>query len=462
MNTSTAGGTGGDGRRAALLAGPILPTLLRLSLPNIVAMLATATVAIAETTYVGRLGTAALAGIALVFPMVMLQQMLSSGAMGGGVSSAVSRALGSGDSARAATLAIHAIAIGLSAGLFFSILFLVAGREIYRLLGGSGAALEQALAYSNVVFIGATSIWLTNTLASIVRGTGNMRVPSATMLGIASAQILIGGAFGLGLGPFPRLGMAGVAIGPLAAFTGGAMFLAWYIGTGRSGVPLSLRGQRLQWPMFRDILKVGAVACASPFQSVLAILILTSLAARFGTEALAGYGIGARLEFLLVPITFAIGVACVPMVGMAIGANDVPRARRVTWTGGLLSAVMMGALGMLMAAVPSLWATQFTSEPRVVEAASTYLRWAGPCYGFFGLGLCLYFAAQGSGKILGPVLAQTLRLLIILCGGWWLASIAAPPWALFALVGFGMVVYGLSTALSIHLSDWSPRLVASR
>src|SRR5436853_5708865 len=102
-----------------LLASPILPTLLQLALPNAIAMFGTALVAVAETSYIGRLGTEPLAGIALVFPFVMLTQMMSAGAMGGGVSSAISRALGAGDRERAATLALHAAMIGLCAGLFF-------------------------------------------------------------------------------------------------------------------------------------------------------------------------------------------------------------------------------------------------------------------------------------------------------------------------------------------------------
>ncbi|NOU07078.1 MAG: MATE family efflux transporter, partial [Hyphomicrobiaceae bacterium] len=110
-----------------LLNRPILPTLLRLSLPNMIALLATAFVAIAETSYVGVLGTTPLAALALVFPMVMLQQMLSSGAMGGGVSSAISRAIGAGQTDRAATLAMHATVIGGLAGVVFTVLFLVAG-----------------------------------------------------------------------------------------------------------------------------------------------------------------------------------------------------------------------------------------------------------------------------------------------------------------------------------------------
>ena len=79
--------------RTRLLTGPILPTILRLSVPNIALVCSQAAVNVAETYFVGRLGTDALAGVALVFPIVMLMQMMSAGAMGGGISSAIARAL---------------------------------------------------------------------------------------------------------------------------------------------------------------------------------------------------------------------------------------------------------------------------------------------------------------------------------------------------------------------------------
>src|SRR3954467_15455346 len=120
----------------SLLTSPILPTLLKLALPNSIAMFGTAVVAVAETSYIGRLGGQPPAGIALVFPFVMLTQMMSAGAMGGGVSSAVSRALGAGNRDRAATLALHAVMIGLLAGLVFTAVMLLFGRPFFRLLGG--------------------------------------------------------------------------------------------------------------------------------------------------------------------------------------------------------------------------------------------------------------------------------------------------------------------------------------
>jgi Na+-driven multidrug efflux pump len=103
---------------------------------------------------------------------------------------------------------------------------------------------------------------------------------------------------------------------------------------------------------------------------------------------------------------------------------------------------------------PSLWVSLFTSDPGVTAAANSYFAWAGPAFGFFGLGVCLYFSSQGAAKVWGPVLAGTGRLLIVGIGGLWLASIGAPAWTLFALVGAAMVVFGLSTAASVWLTRW--------
>jgi putative MATE family efflux protein len=438
----------------SLLTSPILPTLLKLALPNSIAMFGTAVVAVAETSYIGRLGVEPLAGIALVFPFVMLTQMMSAGAMGGGVSSAVSRALGAGNRDRAATLALHAAIIGSCAGLFFTVMMLGFGREFYWLLGGRGEVLEQAMHYSQVLFSGAVSIWLVNTLASVVRGTGDMRVPSAALIGVAIIQIAVGGALGLGLFGLPKFGMRGVAAGQLAAFTLGAMYLAWYLVSGRSRLQLNFKSFSFQRDMFLDILKVGAISCLSPLQSVLTILIFTKILAGFGTVTLAGYGMGSRLEFLLIPIAFAYGVASVPMVGMAIGAGLVARARQVAWTAGAAAGLTVGLVGLIVAIKPELWVSLFTSDPGVTAAAYSYFAWAGPGFGFFGMGVCLYFSSQGAAKVGGPVLAGTIRLVLVGLGGWWLAATGAPAWTLFALVGAAMAVFGLSTALSIRLTRW--------
>ncbi len=440
-----------------LTQGPILPTLLRLALPNVLAMGLTVLVGIAETYYVGRLGTTPLAAMALVFPFAMLTQMMSAGAMGGGVSSAVSRALGAGDVERAAALARHAVVIGITIGVVYSAIFLAFGPTFYAWLGGQGAVLAEARTYAAVIFSGALMVWLSNTLASVLRGTGNMRVPSIIIVGASLLQIALGGLLGLGAGPVPSFGMVGVALGHVIATTMSVLVLWWFLASNKARVRLRWRGPRLEAALLADILRVGALACLSPVMSVLTVLVFTGLVARLGVLPLAGYAIGQRLEFLLIPIAFGIGVASVPMVGMAIGAGDVGRARQVAWTAGAVSALNLAVIGAAVALWPDLWAGLFTSDPAALAHARQYLRTVGLAFPLFGLGLTLYFASQGAGRVLGPVLASAVRLLLVVGVGWWLAQGQASAQALFMLVAAAMVAYGLLTAMAVKLTGWERR-----
>src|SRR5436309_150693 len=446
--------------RNSLVDGPILRTLLRLAWPNVLALTAGVCVVIAETSYIGRLGVESLAAMALVFPFVILTMTMSGGAMGGGVSSAIARALGAGDTARAAMLASHAVLIGLTFGLAFTLVMLLFGPALLQLLGGRGNVLAQAIGYVRIFFGGVAIAWLMNTLAGILRGTGNMKLPSLMVLGSAVCQIILGGTLGLGLGPVPQFGMRGVAAGSLIAYSISTAIMAWYILSGRARINFILKGLRIQRGMFFDILKVGAVACFSPLQSVLTVTIFTRLLAQFGTEVLAGYGIGARLEFMLTSIAFAVGIASVPMVGMAIGADRVARARRIALLAGCVAFLSVGIVATVIAVFPDLWVDIFTRDPGVRAASRQYLSTAAPMYAFIGLSISMYFSSQGAAKVLGPVLAQTARLIFVAAGGWWLSMHDATPANFFMLAAASMVVLGLLSALSVVVTRWGPKGVA--
>lgn len=443
-----------DPRTRLLLEAPIAPTLLRLGAPNVLVMLAQAGVGLIETYFVGKLGTDALAGMALVFPAVMLMQMTSAGAMGGGIASAIARALGARRRDDADALVLHALLIAAVFALAFMVTVVAGGRWLYTRMGGSGGALDAALVYSNWVFGGALLVWLFNTLSAVIRGTGNMALPAYVTVAGAVLLLPLSPLLIFGWGPLPGLGIAGGAIALLLYYLAGSAVLAAYLWSSRSLLRPSLRGLQLRWALFADILRVGLVGTVSTVATNLAIGITTALVGAYGTAAIAGYGTASRLEYLLVPLVFGLGAPLVAMVGTCIGAGQRERALRATWIGAAIAFAMTEAIGLWAAAYPAAWLSLFNTEPAMIEAGSQYLRIVGPWYGFFGLGLVLYFASQGAGRLLWPVLGNIARLVVAVAGGWLALHGGYAITGVFAAQAAAMVVYGIANAWAIAGGAW--------
>lgn len=445
-----------DARTRALLEGPIVPTILRMALPNVVVMTVQATIGLIETYFVARLGLDALAGMALVFPVLMLVQMVSAGAVGGGILSAISRALGGGGRDDANTLVWHAVAIAVGLGAVNTVAALLGGEKLYALMGGRDASLAAALAYSHWVFAAAIPIWLFNSLAAVVRGTGNIFFPALiTALG-ALILIPLSPMLIFGFGPLPAFGIVGGALAIMFYYVIGAAVFAFYIWSGRGVLKPAALPPRLRFAPTREILRIGAVSSLVSISTNVSIATATGLAGLIGPAAVAGYGTGARLEYLLVPIVFGLGAPVAAMVGTAIGAGQNERATRAAWTGAIIAGVLTETIGIVAALFPYAWLTLFGTEPTMLEVGAHYLRIVGPFYGFFGAGLALYFASQGAGRMAWPLIAGTLRVLVAALGGW-IALRFFGITGLFAMLGIAMLVFGGVNAAAIASGVWFRR-----
>jgi Na+-driven multidrug efflux pump len=348
------------------------------------------------------------------------------------------------------------IALGFS--VVFTLALLLGGRWLYGQMGGSGASLEAAVTYSHWVFAGAILVWLFNSLAAVIRGTGNMTVPAkVTVVGVM-ALVPLSPLLIFGWGPIPALGIAGGAIALLLYYLIGSLALAAYLWSDRSLLKPSLKNMKLRWPLFQDILRIGLLGSISTVATNLSIGVATSLAGGFGTAAIAGYGTASRLEYLLVPLVFGLGAPLVAMVGTCMGAGQHERALRATWIGAAMAFGLTASIGLTAALFPRAWLSLFGSDPAMIEAGTLYLRTVGPLYGFFGLGLVLYFASQGAGRLFWPVLGNLARLLVAAVGGWlairWGGSLAQ----MFVAQGLALVVYGVVIASAIAGGAWFGRV----
>jgi putative MATE family efflux protein len=419
-------------------------------MPNVLLVLVQTSVGLIEMFWVARLGTDALAGVSLVFPIVMLMQMMSGGAVGGGISSSVARAIGGGRIHETAALVHHALAIAFLLGLVSAAVVLPFGPSIYRSMGASGASLGAALAYSNIVFGGIVLLWVLNALASLLRGSGNIAYPAAVICIGALILAAVSPVLIYGLGPFPRLGVAGAALAVVLYYAVGVVVLAARLASGRELVRLTLRGVHFQPEPFADILKVGAVSVLIASSMTLIVAVTNAVIGRAGPATLAGYGAASRLEYLALSLTFGLGVPVVAMVGTCIGAADRRRARRIAWLGAAIGGGVAELIGVGSALWPEAWIRLFTEDTDVLLAGSQYLHTSGPAFGFIGVGMLLYFASQGAGCMLWPAVAAVMRVLLV--AGTGCASLAwgAPSIRItYLAVAAAMAVFGGINAFAV-------------
>jgi Na+-driven multidrug efflux pump len=389
-------------------------------------------IATADALFVARLGATPLAGVTLVFPVTMLMHQVAASGIGGAVTAATARALGADRRDDVTALAIHALVIAGAMAALFTVAGVVFGRRIFAALGGEGAALDAAVTYATIVFGGAAAPWLYNTLASFVRGMGNMRLPAAVIVVVAVTDLTLSPMLMFGWGPWRPLGVAGAGLGFVAAFTVGALLLGSHLVARRAALERSASRVRLERRLFGEILRVGGPGALNVLVTNAVVVVTTGLVAHVDPGALAGFGVAARLEYVLIAVIFSVGTATAAMV-----------------TG------VAAAIGGIAALAPRLWIALFSTDPAVVATGSAYLRIIGPAYACYGLGIALYYAAQGFGRVFWPVSANVVRLVVVAGVGAIVVHTSAGVGGIFAASAAGFVVYGVLVLLTVRAGSWA-------
>lgn len=432
-----------DPRTRMLLEQPIARTILRLAVPNAIVMTVQVLIGLLEVYFVSRTGLDALAGVAPVFPLVSLVLAIAQGALGGGFVTTVARALGTGRIGEASDYAWYAVALGVPLGLATTAIMQALGPSLYGHMGVSGHALAIAVSYSSIIFAGAVLIWLFNLLMAVVRGTGNLLVPvivvggGALML-LPLSPALIFGAFG-----YPGLGAAGGAVAMLIYYAFGTLAYAAYLWGWFGVLKPSFRMPRLSLAPALAVLRVGGMSSVVSASTNLTLAIVTAYVAMGGVEALAGYGAGSRLEFLLVPLAYGIGGPVGIVISANLGAGQIERAVRASWVGVLMACTLTELIGLAAAAFPRVWIGIFSQDATVLQVGADYLHHVGPFFGFFGLGYVLYCVGQATRRMEASVLAALLRAAVAVLGGYVVVWLKADVTWNFVAVALGMVAFGL-------------------
>lgn len=428
----------------------LLCRIFALAAPTSLAVVLQVIALLAETWLAARQGTLALSAWVVVMPFTQLMGQMSAGAMGGGVVSAVARTLGAGKREEAAALVTHALLIALGAAGVFVLGLAVFPHAVLGAIAGPDLA-ALAAPYAIWAFgLGAIPFWLTNTLASVLRGAGRH--------GLAARVLVSGWAC------FPPLAWLCMEVWGMGLAGAGLAFgLVWCVAAVVMGVVV-LRGGagftpvllvRPRWVLFWRILSVGLVGCLLATLSNLTAILLTAQLAPYGVAAVAAYGVAARMEFMMIPLVFGLGSAMTALVGRAVGAGDWETARRTAWAGGLVAFGLASTAGLIAALAPGWVAARFTADPAVVAVATRALAIMGPAFGGFGLGMALYFASLGAGRMRWPMLAGSSRITLAAGGGWVLAHpLGFGMDGYFLGAALGITAYGAFTAAAVRAGVW--------
>jgi putative MATE family efflux protein len=440
--------------RGEMLEGSYLPTMAKLAGPNALVLTMQALLNLSDIFFIGPLGAEAIAAVTIVSALNLLIAALANSGIGGGVASAMARAVGSGDAAQIGRLPAQAVYLAIAFGSAIAAGNYFFGPMLFRSLGaGTDGVMQLAIQYAGITITGAPLVWLSSLLAAAIRGSGNPHVSaraalSAALLTLPSSPILI-----YGVGPIPPLGLVGAGLSFIVYQCWLLIFLLRHLLPAQSFPKLVFAPFDL--PSARSILRIGGWSMLSIVQSNATALVLTSVVSTFGYQAVAGYGIALRLDFILTPLIFGLGAAVQTLSSASLGAGNVLRARSVAWTGVLLATGITEVMGLALAASGPAVISFFSKDSQTIVQGGQYLQTAGPFYGFFGIALLGYYVGQAADRMAIPLLAGTSRLLIAALGGlvivrFYNGTLQDLCW----MIAAGHVAAG-SVCLVLFATDWS-------
>jgi MATE family, multidrug efflux pump len=423
-------------RAERLLTLTPLRAIFALAVPTTAVMVLGATSGVVVTYFVARLGADAIAAVSLVFPINLIVITMMGGGVGAGVSAAVAQALGAGRRHDAERVAEHAFALTSVLSAVLTLVIVGGAPILFRWMGGTGAVLDQATLFARVLFSGVFVTFAVSTFDSILRGEGNVQVPSLCATLSLTLQILFVPLFMFPLG----LGLAGAAVATIAGQLLGSLPRAYFVFSGKGIVHPRLFPRRLYARPIRDILRIGVPASLATLANYLGLLLLTAIVARYGTHDIAAFGLGTRLDFLILTLAFGVGSAVLTLVGLAAGAGNLARVTELVSRAMALVAAMLSVVSALLIWRPSIWLGLFTHESEILTVGGRYLQILAPSYPFLGMSMACSFTFQGVGRAVFPLVLVAVRTVIVVAAAVVLAALGAPVWSIFLVMATGNVV----------------------
>ncbi len=441
--------------RNGLTSGSLLRGLFKLAGPMFASALLQHLQSLIDLFWVGRLGSHAVAALALSGTVLMLMFPIVMGAATGTVA-LVSRAVGGGRLDDASEAAGQSLLVALCVGVATGLVGWAFCRPLCGLLGAEPDVRALAEQYLAISFLGGFTVFVLFVGTSALQGAGNTVLPMRAMLMANAINLVLDPLLIYGLLGLPRLGVQGAALATVFAQAAAAALIVVRLARGAAGLKVGLARWRMRAGLAWTLARIGLPSSAQMASRGVMSLVLMRIVAACGTAAVAGYGIGLRFHMLILMPAFVLGNAAATLVGQNLGAGQPRRAQSAAWlAAGLDVAIMAGSGALMLIGAPRLIAW-FNGDPAVVRIGTAYLRTVSPAYVFVALAIVLGRALDGAGQTLVTMVCTILSLWglqVPLAVG--LSRVVTPPtqgiwWAIAA----AMAVHGVMVAGWFMTGRW--------
>ncbi len=443
-----------------LLHGNITKNIVVLALPIITAHFFANAYYIIDMIFVGRLGLDALAAVSIGGTLMSLVWTFLVG-LSIGTSSLTARYYGSQNAEMVERIAYHSLFLSFVVSLFLAIFGIIWTPALLKLLGGSEEVVRLGTTYTRIVFCGAGGLIFMFIINSLFRGSGDVKIPMYT-LGISSfLNIALDPLLIFGIGPFPELGIKGAAIATVIGQGSGALFNLFILFKGFSRIKIA----HIFFPIDTNTLKsIVTISIPGSLQNLtysISGVILMRLVAAFGTVAVAAYGIGIRLDIMVMLPGWAIGAAVSTILGQNLGAKQPDRAEKTGWHGaGLYLLLLFVVCGLLWLFAPQVIAL-FNAESTVVSIGESYIRIVAVGYVFLSTALILNMAMNGAGYTFVPMLLIAIAHLGVRVPAAYLftATLNMDTKGIWLAISGSLILQAVLAAIWFRLGHWKHKKV---
>lgn len=392
---------------------PILPLLIKLSIPSMISMSIQALYNVVDSIYVGRLSADALSSLSIAFPLQMILISIAVGT-GVGTSSLISRLLGQGKNEKASNAAEHVMLLSLFYGLIIGLVGYFFSDDLIRLLTDSPVLIGPATEYIRIIFMGSVFLFVPMLANNILRGEGNAFVPMISMLIGSIINIILDPFLIFGIGPFPMMGVAGAAYATVIGRAISGIYIVYKVLTNDKDLKLNLRAFKFNFKIIRDIYSVGFPAMVMQLLASVMVMGLNLIVGGYNEYAVAVVGVYFKLQsFVFMPV-FGLNQGYMPIIGYNYGHNN-PKRMKETLKYGLIVGFTITTLGfILFQTIPETLIKMFNSNEELVSIGVDALKTISLAFPIIGLSIVGSTTLQAVGRGFASMIVSFLRQIIVL------------------------------------------------